>query len=133
MTWYYQDSEFTETPEEYFGFVYLITNLENGKKYVGKKWFHTVRRVKQKGKTRRKVVTKDSDWREYYGSNKLLLEDIHEHGHKVKREILRLCVGKGDCNYWEGYEQFQRGVLFDESYYNDWIMLKVHKGHLTTE
>ena len=40
MTWTYQGKEFTsEDINDYQGFVYLITNLENGKKYIGKKFF----------------------------------------------------------------------------------------------
>ena len=37
MQWTYQGKEVENIPEEYCGFVYLITNLTNGKKYVGKK------------------------------------------------------------------------------------------------
>jgi len=133
MTWYYQDKELNDTPDDYFGFVYLITNLNNGMKYVGKKLFHSTRRIKQKNTTRRKVVTKDSDWRDYYGSNKVLLEDISRMGDNinVKREILHLCKTRGECSYKEAEEQFSRNVLMDDTYYNDWIIVKVHKKHLT--
>ncbi len=37
MTWFYQDKEVTEIPEDSIGFVYLITNLTNDRKYIGKK------------------------------------------------------------------------------------------------
>ena len=37
--WYYKDKEFDVAPEEYQGFVYLITELYTNKKYIGKKFF----------------------------------------------------------------------------------------------
>lgn len=37
--WYYNKKEFNETPEEFQGFVYIITNINTGKKYVGKRTF----------------------------------------------------------------------------------------------
>jgi len=37
MNWIYQGKEVTEIPNEYEGFVYLITNLTDNRKYVGKK------------------------------------------------------------------------------------------------
>lgn len=52
------------------GFVYIITNLQTGKRYIGKKVFLFTKRVKGK---RTKV---ESDWREYYGSNEGLLGDV---------------------------------------------------------
>lgn len=129
--WYYQNKEFTETPEEYQGFVYLITNKKTGMKYVGKKTFWSVRRIKQKGKTRRKVVRKESDWRKYYGSSATLQEDIETNGvDDFHREILHLCKTKGECSYYEAKEQFMRDVLMDETYYNSWISCKIHASHL---
>ena len=37
MTWLYKGNEVDEIAEEYIGFVYLITNTIDGKKYIGKK------------------------------------------------------------------------------------------------
>ena len=37
--WYYKNMLFEETPENYQGFVYEITELRTGKKYIGKKNF----------------------------------------------------------------------------------------------
>lgn len=36
--WTYNGNEYNETPEEYQGFVYMITELDTGKKYIGKKF-----------------------------------------------------------------------------------------------
>ena len=56
--WLYKGKSLTDTPENYFGFVYLITNLKSGKKYIGQKYFCTTRRVKVAGKKRRKELLK---------------------------------------------------------------------------
>lgn len=37
MKWMYQGKEINQIPDEYEGFVYLITNLTNNRKYIGKK------------------------------------------------------------------------------------------------
>ena len=37
--WLYNDKEFTTAPEDCQGFVYEITELSTGKKYIGKKFF----------------------------------------------------------------------------------------------
>ena len=37
MRWTYQGKEIEELPEDVEGFVYLITNKTNDKKYIGKK------------------------------------------------------------------------------------------------
>ena len=35
--WLYENKPFEETPEEYQGFVYEVTEIDTGKKYIGKK------------------------------------------------------------------------------------------------
>lgn len=130
MTWYYEFAPVDEKIlESYVGFVYCITNLTNNKKYIGKKLLKFKKTKQVKGKKKRFLV--DSDWRTYWGSNKALLEDVSTIGeNNFKREILRLCCSKGECNYFEAKFQFEVCALETESYYNDWIMLKVHRSHL---
>ena len=115
--------------EDFVGFVYIITNLESQRKYIGKKLFKFKRTKTVKGKKKRLLV--ESDWREYWGSNKTLQEEVATIGEgQFKREILRLCRSKGELNYFEAKYQFTMGALESEVYYNEWISLKVHKAHL---
>jgi hypothetical protein len=111
------------------GFVYLIENLETGRKYIGKKrFFFTKTRTVKKKKKREKVP---SDWKEYYGSSKELQADIDVLGPaKFSRTILYMCTTLGECSYYEAYEQFVRGVLLTDDYYNGWISAKVSTSHL---
>ena len=115
MEWKYNGEDFTEVPKEMEGFVYLITNLTNERKYVGKKSFWTRRKDKKTG--RRK--TKESDWRNYFGSCDELNEDVKLTGKdSFYREILYLCPHKKSMSYYETYEQFLRNVLMSDEYYN---------------
>ena len=115
--------------EKYVGFVYNITNLTNNKQYIGKKLLKKTKTKQVKGKKKRSLV--ESDWKTYYGSNKELQDDVIQMGTSYfKREILRLCKSKGECNYFEAKYQFELGVLQSEDYYNTWIQVKVHKSHL---
>jgi len=119
----------TELTEDYIGFVYEITNVESGKKYIGKKLFKFSRSKQVKGKKKRFKI--DSDWKDYYGSNNELKEDVEKLGaDKFKRVVLKLCKTKGDCNYWEAKYQFDYRVLESDLYYNSWISVKVHKSHV---
>ena len=74
MTWIYNRKKFTEVPDGIIAFVYEITNEVDGRKYIGKKLFKFTRSTKKKGKRVKKQV--DSDWLDYYGSNKELLGDV---------------------------------------------------------
>ena len=118
--------------EDWAGFVYLITDLDNGKKYIGKKNFWSTRRLPPlKGKTRRRVKKIESDWRSYYGSSEALKLLVEESGGKrFKREIIRLCKTKGEMSYFEAKEQFDREVLFRDDYYNEFIGCKIHSNHV---
>jgi hypothetical protein len=130
MTWLYESKPIDENIlESYVGFVYCISNLEDNKKYIGKKLLKFRKSKQVKGKKKRYLV--DSDWRTYWGSNKNLIADVDEIGEgKFIREILRLCKTKGECNYFEARYQFEYSVLEIDSYYNDWIMVKVHRSHI---
>ena len=115
--------------EKYVGFVYQITNLTTGRRYIGKKLLKRTKTKQVKGKKKRTLV--ESDWKTYYGSNKELQEDVSQLGAlNFKREILRLCKSKGECNYFEAKYQFELKVLESEDFYNCWIQVKVHKAHL---
>jgi hypothetical protein len=130
INWLHNDNEFTEEQiGEYYGFVYCITNLVSGKKYIGKKFFYSSKTKQVKGKKKRYKVF--SDWQTYYGSNEELKKDVIIHGKEsFKREILHLCLSKGSAGYLEAKEQFVNGVLEGDEYYNSWIMVRVRKSHL---
>ena len=115
MTWKYNSVDFTDVPKGMEGFVYIITNLTNNKKYIGKKHFWTRQKDRKTG--RRK--TKESDWQFYFGSCDELKDDIKNLGSdNFLREILYLCPHKKSMSYYETYEQFIRNVLLSEEYYN---------------
>ena len=127
MTWYYQDEIIEELPDDCEGFVYLITNLTNDRKYVGKKLakFKKVR-PPLKGKKNKRRSKVESDWRDYWGSSDNLLADVAELGpDKFKREILYLCPSRGIMSYLEAKEQFDRRVLETDEYYNGIINVRV--------
>ena len=127
--WIYDKKPFEEVPEGIIAFVYLITNTVNKKKYIGKKLFKFTRSTKKKGKRVKKQI--DSDWKDYYGSNKELNEHVELYGKdKFKREILYLCKSKGEASYLEAKEQFAKDALISEDYYNTWIMVRVRKSHI---
>ena len=107
--WLYQGTAFTsEHINDFFGFVYRITNLQNGKAYIGRKYFYQKR--KPKGGKRR--VTSESDWKKYYGSCPELKEDIKLYGkEQFKREILSLHKTVGRVNYEETRQLFINNVL----------------------
>jgi len=130
--WYYNNEEFTETPEQYQGFVYEITELRTGKKYIGKKNFWRPKILPKNSKRSRRVKTKvESDWRSYYGSNVELQRLVEESGSDgYKRVILRLCKSKGELSYYEAKLQFQYDVLLSDEYYNEFIGCKIHSKHL---
>ena len=116
-------------PKILYGFVYEITNKDNGKKYIGKKFFWSVKSYQKNKKRKKKKV--ESDWQDYYGSSELLLEDLNKIGNEqFDRKILRLCKTKSECAYFEAKYQFDYKVLESDEYYNSWIMVKVRKSHL---
>lgn len=138
MDWTYQENLVELLPDFCVGFVYLITNLTNGRMYIGKKLakfaktrykMHTQKNGKKVKKKIREQV--ESDWRDYYGSNDKLNQDVIALGsHNFKREILYYCNSKAQCSYFEAREQFSRKVLESNDYYNGQISVRVHGSHI---
>jgi hypothetical protein len=138
MSWTHQGQLVTEIPEEYIGFVYLITNTISGKMYIGKKLSkfakttYKVVKLKNGTKKRKKIKGKvESDWQDYYGSNDTLKADVIKLGpENFQREILYYCKTKAECSYIEAREQFSRRVLESDDYYNGQISVRVHGSHI---
>lgn len=136
--WLYNNQELTELPEDCVGFVYLITNLTNNRKYIGKKLAKFARTttktvtLKNGTKKKKKVRSKiDSDWMDYYGSSNELNKDVESLGKEnFTREILFFCKSKAECSYIEAREQFTRRVLESTEYYNNNIMCRIHGSHI---
>jgi len=136
--WKYQGENVEDLPDDCVGFVYLITNLITGRKYIGKKLAKfsktTYKTVKLKNGTKKKKKIRskiDSDWQEYYGSSNELSADVANLGKEnFKREILYYCRSKAECSYIEAREQFDRKVLESTDYYNGQISVRVHGSHI---
>ena len=130
LNWIYNKEEFTQDMVgDLIGFVYCITNLSNGRKYIGKKLFNSSKTKVLKGKKKKYKVP--SDWQTYYGSNEELKKDVTMNGREsFESEIIHLCKSKGECGYLEAKEQFVRGALESDKYYNGWIMVRVRKDHI---
>ena len=133
MTWTYNGEVYNALPEDYYGFVYIITEKETQMKYVGKKFFYRTKTLPiTKTRKRRKQTLVESDWRTYCGSSERVQELVESKGlNAFAREILHLCKTKGDCAYYETKEQFDREVLLRDDYYNGIINCRISRNHLS--
>ncbi len=122
-------------PDDCEGFVYLITNLTNDKKYVGKKLARfKVTRPPLKGKKNKRRSSKESDWKTYWGSSDHLNADVASLGEEnFTREILHYCQSRGMPSYLEAKEQFDREVLLSDEYYNGIINVRVGSSKVLQE
>ncbi len=124
--WIYCNRPFSSDDiDDFYGFVYNITNLTNKRQYIGRKYFWSHR--KPPGKKRR--VKKESDWKKYYGSCPELKEDIEQFGRQnFSRTILSLHKTPGKTNFEETRQLFVNGVLTESldsgvpAYYNSNIL-----------
>jgi hypothetical protein len=124
--WLFNNQPFnSEDILHHAGFVYCIYGPEQS--YIGRKYFWTIRK-KHKAKKGEKRIRKESDWKDYYSSSKVLQEDVERLGKdNFKREIVSIHKTRGDVNYAETKLQFVLNVLESEEYYNDNILIKYKK------
>lgn len=139
--WYYgfdKIENISDFPEGTYGFIYEVTHIPSGKKYLGKKVLYFERNVKlgkkelailkeeRKAKgiggrvPQKKKVIKESDWKSYYGSHEEIKKLVKEgKPEDFKREILQFVFSKKLLTYYELAYLFKRDVLTDEMYLND--------------
>ena len=141
--WLYQNKEvlsLEDLPQDTYGFIYIVTHLPSGKSYIGKKsLFHNVKKkltkkqlAEQTGRGRKpttEVISKESDWKTYYGSAKPILELIKGgRQDEFERVILHLVPNKKLLTYYECKYLFIMGVLENsEKWYNDNILGKFYR------
>ncbi len=142
--WFYQEKDYSKLedfPEDCYGFVYKITNICTGRVYVGRKVLYNnltkaltkteIAEWKSPGRVpKKKKVKKESNWLQYWGSNKEIKDDLANLGEICfNREILTLCKTKKQMTYYEIYWQMKLDVLSTDSY-NDNIAGKFYRKDL---
>lgn len=110
-----------------YGFIYVITNTVNGKRYIGKKQMKSVKKLKPlKGKKNKRHFDIETDWKEYMSSSNDLNLDITKFGKdKFTFEIVWLCESKFELAYYEAKMQFDNDVLLKEGFYNGIINCRI--------
>ena len=132
--WLYQNKqirELSDMPEDIFGFIYEVTHLPTGRKYLGKKQLISVTKkalgkkelalLQNKRAKTYKIVKKESDWKTYYGSHSEIKGLIKEGKQsEFSREILIFTPNKKLHTYYENKFLFMKGVIEpDSNYIND--------------
>ena len=139
-TWVYNSKPITnlnDFPKDTFGFIYIVKNTDTNKSYIGKKVLYHNKKVKLGKKEvaeltgvgrkpTTKIVTKESDWETYYGSNKEIMQLIKDGKQALfTRTIIKLASNKKLLTYYETQALFTYKVLeHPESFYNDNILGK---------
>lgn len=131
MCWLYKNELLTDDmiPEKSAGFIYMITDKETGKRYIGRKLLtksHT--RQKNKKKIRTRV---ESDWRSYWSSSPFLQELVEEKGtDNFIREVLVWAFNKSQLMYLEEKFLYSLGTMESDDWYNSNIRSKVMKRNI---
>jgi hypothetical protein len=129
--WMYDGQEFTQAPEDAVGFIYRIEQISTGMYYIGKKIFwNRVAKPPLKGKKRRRISQKASDWPKYYGSSDELKALVTLNPDDFTRTVLRICASKSEMSYWETYEIMVSQALLDPLSFNKWISARIQANTL---
>ena len=134
--WIYRGSVFDGSDiGDYYGFVYRITCSTTNRAYIGRKYFWQKRKPRNTGATtKRRRVTSESNWRNYFGSSDELKADVAKHGRDAfTREILSLHKTPGRVNYEETRQLFLHDVLTERltdgtpAFYNSNILGRYYR------
>ena len=142
-TWTYKGLLITsidDMPDGTYGFIYKVVHKTSGKKYIGKKVLYFSKKVKigkkelakmQNVVGRRpayKLAIKESDWLNYYGSQKELKQLLSESKAKdFTRNILKIVPNKKLLTYFETKYQMVYQVLEKpDEFFNDNILGKFY-------
>jgi len=113
--------------EGFAGFVYCVTELDTGMKYIGiKRLWKTLKLKPLKGKKNKRHKRVESDWRTYNTSNKELQVKLANNPLNYEKKVLTCCLTVTDLKAMEAYMQLQ--YYFDgywDSLYNEMIHLRI--------
>lgn len=134
----YKGEPLEVVPPDFIGFIYLITRISDGKKYIGKKKFGnkktSTKTVLQKNGIKKKKKIRsiiESDWRDYWSSSDSVKEDVQKLGKDAfSREIIYLCKTESEMTYLESREIFDKRALESDMYYNAWVMCRIRKSNV---
>ena len=149
-TWWYEGkiiTDISDMPDNTYGFIYEVLHKPTDRKYLGKKVLFFERNVrigkketealKEERKAKgiggrvpaKKKVIKESDWKDYYGSHKDIVELIKEGKQfEFERKILTFVPNKKLLTYYECKYLFIKEVLEERNnYINDNILGKFYK------
>ncbi len=122
--------------KEYTGFIYKIYNTITKRIYIGKKILYNnkkkvlskKRKLELKTRAKYEYTTVESDWLNYWGSSKELLEDMKTLGpDKFTREIIQFVKGKKQATAWELYWIIKTDALISDLGYNGNILGRIFK------
>lgn len=127
--WLLNGNPVGEPPAGAVGYIYRITRLDTGRQYLGKKLLQFSRTKQVKGVKKKMLV--EQDWKTYYGSNQELQDEVAALGaDKFKRDIIKFCFQKQECNYEETRYIMEERAMFSDAYYNAWVSFRVTKKHV---
>lgn len=102
-----------EMPANAVGFVYIITNLTNGRKYIGCKKMYVKNKQKQ-------------EWQSYTGSSTELNKDIAELGkYSFGFEIIEWHTSLVEMKYSEARHILTENAILKWEYYNQAVFLRM--------
>jgi hypothetical protein len=127
--WTYQGDTLVSidaVPKNAIGFIYLITQVSTGKKYIGRKLLTKAATKTINGK--KKKLRVESDWKDYWSSSPKIKQWIDENGYDdFRREVLLFVSSKGMLAYGEELALYMMGALESDAWLNDNIRSKIYR------